>query len=218
MKYTLIFDFLTQLGDNNNREWMAENKPFYQEAKAAFDEIVAALIQEIGILDTSVIGLTPKDCTFRIHRDVRFSKNKSPYKINFGAAITPGGKKASKATYYIHLQPGQSFLAGGIYMPSGDALKKIRQEIDYNAAEFRSIIDNASFKRSFGTLNGEQLKRAPKGYAPDDPNIDLLKYKHYIVSHNFSDETTKQDSFQSYIIEKFKMLFPFNQFLNRSLE
>ncbi|HBH23104.1 MAG TPA: TIGR02453 family protein [Cytophagales bacterium] len=218
MNYDLIFDFLKKLDENNSREWMAENKPFYQEAKSEFEALVQHLIQSISQFDKSIIGLTPKDCTFRIHRDIRFSKNKLPYKNNFGAAITPGGKKSPKATYYLHFQPGQSFLAGGIYMPQGEILKKIRQEIDYNANEFRKILNDPDFQKEFGGLTGEQLKRAPKDYSPDDPNIDLLKYKSYITMHNFDEQVTTQSGFDEYLIERFKILLPFNQFLNRSLE
>ena len=143
-----VFSFLKDLSANNDREWMQSNKKRYENARKEVSTFVAQLIESIGEFDSGIVGLQPKDCLFRINRDIRFSKDKRPYKTNFGAAITEGGKKLPNPTYYIHMEPGKSMMACGIYMPEADTLKKIRQEIDYNAGELKKIIDNPTFKKA----------------------------------------------------------------------
>jgi uncharacterized protein (TIGR02453 family) len=209
-----ILAFLSDLTDHNDRDWMTANKKYYQEAKKAFEEQVNELIEGISGFDEELVGLAPKDCIFRINRDIRFSKDKSPYKTNFGAAMTPGGKKNPLPTYYIHVQPGNSFLAGGMYMPQPAELAKIRQEIDYNAGELKKIVEDSDFQKTWGQLTGEELKTAPKGYPKDHPNIDLIRKKSFIVVKNLSNEELLTDQFTQEAIRMFKILYPFNQYLS----
>lgn len=214
MNTETILHFLHQLAANNNRDWMTANKSFYLEAKEAFVDLIQELIQKIAVFDPTVTDLQPKDCIFRINRDVRFSKNKAPYKINFGAAIAPGGKKSVVPGYYFQIQPdNQSFTAGGAYMPPSNYLKSIRQEIDYNAESFASILNEPSFKRFFPRLEGERLKTAPRGYSEDNPAIEWLRQKSFIVFHNISDDQIRKDGLVDQVIEQFRTLHPLNEFL-----
>lgn len=218
MNFTSILDFLEQLQNNNNREWMENHKPVYLAAKKEFEVIVSDLILGVSQWEKGVSTLKPKDCIFRIHRDIRFSKDKTPYKNNFGAAINQGGKKSSSATYYLHVQPSATFIAGGVYMPTSINLNNIRQEIDYNPEEFRKIIESPDFKKYFGSMEGDKLKRAPKGYNPDDPNIEWLKHKSYLMVHKVTDKKVRSKSFSSYVLEVFEKMKPLNDFLNRAMD
>ncbi len=209
-----ILSFLEDLSENNNRDWMQENKKRYEAAKNEFKQVIVQLLEGICQFDEGVQGLQPKDCIFRLNRDIRFSKDKSPYKTNFGAAMMEGGRKTGNPTYYIHIQPGNSFVAGGVYMPEADNLKKIRQEIDYNPEELKNIVDSPEFKKTFGVMTGEQLKTAPKGYPKDHPNIELLRFKSFIVSKDVSDKMVSARSFIDNTIRDFKVLHPFNQYFS----
>lgn len=218
MKLKEILNFLNDLEKNNTREWMTENKPYYLQAKSAFEQFIQELIDNLAITDPDLTHLTAKECTFRLYRDVRFSKDKTPYKTNFGADIKKGGKKTRIASYYVHIQPGKSFIAGGMYMPSSETLSAIRQEIDYQADELKKILSNPTFKSRFGSLQGDRLKRAPKGYQPDDPNIDLLRHKSFIVVDDVTDSVLVKKDFTDHVVQTFDLLKPFNQFLNRALD
>lgn len=215
---TTVIDFLKALEKHNNREWFNAHKDTYKAAKKDFDGFVQVLIQGTQNIDPRVEQLAPKDCVFRIYRDVRFSKNKAPYKTNFGAAISPGGRKSPYATYYIHVQPGNSFVAGGMYMPDNKVLKKVRQEIDYNEEEFRQIINSKRFKQYFGTLGGNKLKTSPKDYPNDHPAIDLLRHKGFIGLHKVTDNQLTKSTFSKQVLEVFEALYPLNAFLNRALD
>ncbi len=215
MNIALILDFLKELQQNNEKAWMDNHRKFYESAKAEFKTVVAFLLEEMATADETLLGLQPKDCIFRLNRDIRFSNDKSPYKNNFGAYFSEGGKKGEQAGYYLHLQPfGESFLGGGMYMPSPESLYKVRQEIDYNASELKKIVDLPDFRKYFGEIQGDKLKRPPKGYATDHPNIELLKLKDFLVIHRLTDaEVTSQD-FPQQAIKMFKTMMPFNYFLN----
>ena len=164
--------FLRQLSKNNNREWFNTNKHQYEAAKNDYEQFVDRLIPAIEKFDKSVRGLKAKDCSFRIYRDVRFSKNKAPYKTNFGAYIIAGGKKSMKPGYYFHVQPGgESFVAGGAYMPSSEVLAAIRQEIDYNLKEFEGILKSKTFSKIFQEARrhrsedyAKRICEGPQGY------------------------------------------------------
>ncbi len=218
MQLQNVLRFLEELKENNNREWFNENKNRYLATKDDFDEIVAFLIKEIAKFDSGVANLHPRECVFRIYRDVRFSKDKSPYKINFGAAFNKGGKKNPVGTYYIHIEPENSFIGGGMWMPSGDVLKKVRSEIYYNVEEFKKILNNSKFKSTFGELMDEKLKRPPKGFPADFPDVELLKYKSYVVGKRFGDAEIIQEGFIHEVPSVFKVLHPLNQFLDRALD
>jgi len=212
-----VLDFLNELQKNNRKEWMDENKPTYQAVRKNFSKFVTELIEKITVFDPSITGLLAKDCIFRINRDIRFSKDKSPYKTNMGAFIAQGGKKTKGAGYYVHLQPGNCFLGGGIYMPQAAELAKIRQEIDYNAHQLKEILDDKTFKSTFGELQGDQLKTAPKGYPKDHEHIDLLRFKSFTVFTKFADSEAKQHEFVDWLAGQFKIMQPLNIFLSTAV-
>ncbi|MBL3654664.1 DUF2461 domain-containing protein [Fulvivirga sediminis] len=208
-------NFLTQLNDNNDRDWMQANKPAYQAAREEFISFVGEVILKVASFDPSISGLEPKQCIFRINRDIRFSKDKRPYKNNFGMLLNEGGKKSGNAGYYLHIQPGnQSFIAGGLYSPDAERLAKVRQEIDYNPEELKDIISDASFQKDFGSIQGDSLKRAPKGYDESHPNIELLKLKSYIVLKHISDNEVKKWTSADQVVERFQQVEPVIRYLN----
>ncbi|GAA0529630.1 DUF2461 domain-containing protein [Chitinophaga japonensis] len=210
--------FLKNLEKNNNKEWFDEHKPAYLDAKADYESMVQQLIDGLARQDNEITGLQVKDCVFRIYKDVRFSKDKTPYKANMGAAFSPGGRKSPRPGYYFHLQPGgKSFAGGGIWMPAADVLKKVRQEIDYNFPEFQQIISNKDFIKYFGKIEGEALKTVPQGYQPDNPAIAYLKLKSFTVWHSFSDEACMQPALVREILKVFAVMQPFVKFLDRAL-
>ncbi len=214
-------NFLAELKENNNKEWFTANKPRYEAAKKEFERFVDALIARIAIFDPAVAHFTAKDCVFRIYRDVRFSADKSPYKTHFGAHVTAAPKKSeihTRAGYYIHLEPGASMLAGGAYLPESTWLKAIRQEIAYNLEEFNSILNNKDFKKYFGEIEGEKLKRPPADYPADHPAIELLKQKSFLAAHKPSDAQVLADDFLAHCGKVFEALSPFDRFLNRANE
>ena len=213
------FSFLTQLRNNNNRDWLQANQPSFRAAEAEFRELVSGLIQDLSQVEPALGGLEVKDCTFRIYRDVRFSNDKTPYKAHFSAYFAAGGKKSNQAGYYFHLKPGgETLAAGGLYQPSAEDLKKVRQEIDYNAAEFRAIVEGSDFRRYFGELGGSKLKRPPKHYPADHPEIEYIKHKDFIVQHLFADETVLKPLFRQELTKAWQALQPLVRFLNRALE
>ncbi|UII22577.1 DUF2461 domain-containing protein [Fulvivirga ligni] len=210
--------FLTELNENNDRDWMQDNKPAYQDARNEFIAFVSELIPSIAEFDSGIVGLDPKKSVFRINRDIRFSKDKRPYKNNFGVLMSEGGKKSGNAGYYLHLQPGdQSFVAGGVYAPDAERLAKVRQEIDYNPEELKQITSDKEFVERFGVIQGESLKRAPKGYDESHPNIDLIKLKSFIVLKRLTDKEVKGWSSHKDCVKYFSTVHPFIQYLNVAL-
>ena len=153
-------DFLSAIKKNNNREWFEKNKDRYVSAKDDVADMIEAFLKEAVKFEKGFVGLNAKDCVYRIYRDVRFSKDKKPYKTNLGASVNIGGKKAMNAGYYIHVEPGGSFIAGGMWMPPADQLKMIRQEIDYNGKDIRVILKKKDFKSYYGEL--DQSRRCPR--------------------------------------------------------
>lgn len=214
-----ILDFLTTLRENNNKAWMDAHRPTYQQARNTWLEVADFLIKGLGTVIPSVAGLEPKQCIFRINRDIRFSKDKSPYKTNMGVFIVPGGKKSGHAGYYLHLEPyDQSFIAGGVYQPSSDMLRQVRQEIDYNTDELTGILQEPRFQQLFGTLEGEKLKKIPRGYEATHPQAELLKMKSYLAMHPLKDSSITKKDFLSQVLTAFEALIPFNQFLNNATD
>lgn len=209
-----ILSFLSELATHNEKAWMDENRETYHEAKAAFEVIVAEIIAGLAQSDPSLRLVEAKSCIFRINRDVRFSKDKAPYKRNFSAFISAEGKKTAGAGYYLHIQPGnESFLASGIYTPAGEYLKKIRQEIDYNAGELKELTLADDFQKYFKDIQGEKLSRAPRGYSEDHPNIEFLKLKSYLVMHQLDDAALKASTVDA-LVKIFSASVPFNHYLN----
>jgi len=210
--------FLYELSLNNHKDWMDANRDWYQEVRAEFLGDVDFLLKEISHWEPEMSNFKAKDCVFRQNRDIRFSTNKEPYKTNFAAYFAVGGKKSNGPGYYLHIQPEQSFLAGGIWMPSAEILKKIRQEIDYSGNELTEILQEPEFKKAFSGLEGEKLKTTPKGYEADHPHIDLLRHKSFIVSTLILDEEINSGKFRQKAISHFKKVKPFHDFLSRAIE
>ncbi len=218
MNATPVLDFLSQLKLNNNREWFLENKKWYESSKKEVESFVVDMITSISGIDPAIQSPAMKDCMFRIFRDVRFGTDKSPYKTNFGAFITRGGRKSSLPGYYLHFEPGESMLAGGVYMPQPDVLKMLRNEVYYHSADFKAIIEKPSFKEYFGQLGDfDKMKKAPKDYPSDFPEIDLLKYRSYIFSKTVTDKDVAAANYKEYILQMVYELQPFMAFLNRAV-
>jgi len=219
MQLEKILKFLKDLARNNNREWFEKNKPRYLEAKNLFEDFLETLHKELLTFDESLAGLNPRKLAFRIYRDVRFSKDKRPYKVNMGSGFSAHGKMEQEPGYYIHLEPGNSFVAGGLYMPNAENLAKVRQEIDYNAEALLKVITDRKFKRYFNGLDDfDQVKTAPKGYPKDHPHIGLLKNRSFVVSCYFSDVQVKDKRFVKQVAGVCRAIKPMNDFLKDALE
>lgn len=217
MPLSNIYNFLIKLSENNNREWYHANKELYYKAKTDFELFIDNIIPKIIHIDKQIMPMRAKDCIFRIFRDTRFSKDKTPYKTNMGAFIANGGRKGGNPGYYIHIEPGASMAAGGMYMPPSDKLKAIRNEIYNFPEDLKTIILNKRFVETFGEIYGEKLKTAPKGFPKDFPDIELLRFKSYTVFESLSDEDILNENIENKILGVFEVMKPFNQFLNRAL-
>ncbi|MEO6219275.1 MAG: DUF2461 domain-containing protein, partial [Ginsengibacter sp.] len=211
-----------QLAKNNNKAWLDENRNRYLGAKNDFENFVSLLIKKISLFDEDIKELQSKDCTFRLNRDIRFSKDKTPYKINMGASLNRGGKKSLYAGYYFHLEPGnKSFAGGGLWMPMAPELKKVRQEIDYNLDEFITIQSNKKFKNHYAALeitDDVKLVNLPRGYEKTNPAADYLKLKSFIATKPISDAELTNPSLLNNTSKAFEVLMPFVKFLNKALE
>lgn len=213
------FEFLQQLKQHNNREWFEQNRDFYDQAKQNIDEFAKFLIQEISEFDPVIPrDLSTRKCVLRIYRDVRFSKNKAPYKNNFAIIIAPDRMQEGPC-YFIHIEPERNFIGGGYWRPSAVPLKALRQEIDYNTGDFLGIIEAVDFKNYFGELEREDvLKQAPKGYESDHPHIHILKLKSFVCSKSFTNKEMMSTDGVAKMIKGFRLITPFNQFLKRALD
>jgi uncharacterized protein (TIGR02453 family) len=209
-------DFLNQIKSNNNRDWFLNNRPSYMKSRENFEVFVQKLIDQIIEFEPIMKGLEVKSCVYRFNRDIRFSNDKSLYKTHFGAFIVRGGKKNGDkfAGYYFHIEPGASIIAGGAYMPPAQWLSAIREKIDSEPDRFLKILNNKEFKKFFGQLSGEKLKKAPKGYPSDHPHVDLLKFKSYLVVNEVSDDQALSENFNEYVLQAMKAMKPLNDFLN----
>ncbi len=212
------YKFLKELSKNNNRQWFHEHKEFYHKAREEFENFVKELIHRISEFDQRIFNVSPQESIFRINRDMRFARDKSPYKINLGAHIAPFGRRSHYAGYYFHLQPGGSFLGGGIYCPEKDTLDAVRTEIYNNPQEFISILENNEFKQTFGELEGRKLKKSPRGFDHSFEYVDLLKYKDYIVSTPIKEEDILSNNLLNQAVEIFRILYPFNEFINMAVD
>lgn len=221
MLQTSTIKFLKDLKKNNNKPWFDKNRKAYEAAKADFADFIQQIIDQQGKNDTSIKNLLAKDCLFRINRDVRFAKDKSPYKTNMGASINKGGRKAeNSAGYYFHLEPGGVFAGGGIWMPMPPELKKVRQEIDYNFADFKKIIGAKKFKAVYGELSNNpecKLVRVPKGYYPENPAAEYLKLKSYIAMIKISDTDLTSKTLIKKTVEAFEAMRPLIEFINKAI-
>ena len=213
--------FIEDLKNNNNKEWFHENKKRYEFFKKEYQNLIAEILQEMKPLDASLANLEVKNCTFRINRDIRFSKDKSPYKSNMGIWLSTNKNYKNSPGYYIHYEKGSSFIAGGLYCPEAEELKKVRKEIAFFYEDLEKISSNATFKKEFGTLDRDEtnvLKKAPKDYDPNHPAIEFLKLKSFTATQKISDELFDDKDFAKKITQKLIALKPLNEFLNRALE
>lgn len=209
-------DFLKKIKNNNNRDWFLKNRLLYEDAKENFNSIIQDVIEQLIEIEPILKGLEVKSCVYRFNRDIRFSNDKSPYKTHLGAFIVKGGKKNGDkyAGYYLHVEPSKSIIAGGAYMPPAPWLSAIRENIDNEPERFLKIINNKEFTKHFGGITGEKLKKAPKGYPSDHPHIELLKYKSYLVMSELKDNQVLDEHYFDSVINTFKAMKPFNDFLN----
>ena len=210
--------FLEQLAVNNNKPWFDEHKKEYEAAKKDYEQFITDILMSMKGIDPAFAEQKAKNCIFRIYRDVRFSKDKTPYKAHFGAFMSRGGRKFPGAGYYIHIEPGKNFIGGGLWMPDAPLLKAVRQEIDYNFDEFSGIVESKPFKKLFKQLSGEQLKTVPQGYTAENPPIDYLKMKSFTVGHNLPDKELSGKNFVAKCVDIFTVMKPLVDFLNRSLD
>ena len=214
--------FFRQLRKNNHKPWFDAHRAQYEAARKNIEDFLQAVIDKHGKRDPDIAGLTAKSCLYRINRDIRFSKDKTPYKTHQAAGITKGGKKSPFAGYYVHIEPdGKTMVAGGIWMPETVNLKKIRQEIDYCYDEFHKIVTAKKFVNQFGGLyRGEDvsLVKVPQGFEKDNPAAEYLKFKSWLASREFSDADVTSKDFLKKTTDAFETMQPFLQFLNRPLE
>jgi uncharacterized protein (TIGR02453 family) len=213
--------FLKDLKKNNNKPWFEKNRKAYEAAKEDFADFIQQVIEQFGKKDKTIATLKAKDTTFRINRDVRFSKDKSPYKDNMGAYLSRGGKKSVFAGYYFHCQPGRCFLGGGLWMPMPPELNKLRQEIDYNLDDFKKIIGSSKFKSTYGGLSNDKeytLSRIPKGYEADNPAAELLKFKSYVALCPLKETDLTSKDLLKKTVAAFDALRPMIEFINKAVE
>jgi len=212
--------FLKDLKKNNNKPWFEKNKPAYLDAKGDMDQFVQKVIDGLGKIDADIAPLQSKDCQYRIYRDVRFSKDKTPYKSHMGAFLNKGGKKSPTAGYYFHCEPGRNIVGGGLWMPMPPELNKVRQEIDYNFPEWKKIVNNSTFKKLYpeGLNKEEILSRPPKGYDEENPAIEFLKLKSFFSNRTLSDAEMQSKSAVKEIVRSFQAMKGFINFFNRALE
>jgi uncharacterized protein (TIGR02453 family) len=210
-----VWGVLNNLKAHNNREWFEQNRAQYEHAKLQFETLVDELILEYGSIE-DLHGVRAKDCVMRIFRDVRFSKDKTPYRISMGASIGAGGKRSTRMAYYLHLEPhNKSMIAGGLYMPEGAQLTAFRKAIDHDASKFKKIVTDKEFKKYFGSIDAnEKLKTAPQGYAKDHPEIDLLRLKQITAARLFTDEQVLSKQFPKQAIKTFTVMKPFLDYFN----
>jgi uncharacterized protein (TIGR02453 family) len=211
-------DFLSGLKKNNNREWFERNRKIYNKVKGNFSSFIQALINHITEFEPIIKGLEAGSCIFRINRDIRFSTDKSPYKSHLGGYIVRGGRKNGNrfAGYYVHIEPGQSLIAGGAHLPEPEWLSSIRERIDEEPETLKTILNDKEFIRYFGKLQGERLKSAPRGYKNDNPDIELIKLKSYFVVNEVSDNEVINPAFLQQVIKTIKVMKPLNDFLNNA--
>jgi uncharacterized protein (TIGR02453 family) len=208
-------DFLKELSKNNNREWFAKHKARYEAAHQNMIDFTESMLEKMSEHD-NIVPNPAKKTLHRIYRDVRFSKDKSPYKRNFSGSM-------SRATpwlrggYYFHIEPGNTFVAGGFWAPNADDLKRIREEIAHDAQPLRKIFANKPFAQAFGELKGDAVKTAPKGFSKDHPDIDLIRFKQFVVSKSFTDKEVLSEKFPGQMVQTFCLLRPYFDYMSEVL-
>lgn len=212
-----VFDFLKLIEKNNNREWFNDNKNLFLEAQSDFQDFTEELISEMGKFDETILKLDAKKSLLRIYRDTRFSKDKTPYKTYFGASLGMG-KINTKAGFYLHVEPGKSFLGSGIYLPDSPVLKEIRKEISLFKDDFLKAIEDKYFKKHYTELDQEhKLKNVPQGFEKEDPMAEYLKLKSFIGVHNMTNKDLSDKNAVKNISKIFEAAKPLNDFLDTSI-
>lgn len=209
-----MIEFLSELRNNNDREWFALHKQDYEAIRNKCFFEINVLISEICKFDSSLSGLDAKDCVFRIYRDLRFSKDKSPYKTHFGIVLARGGRKCKTVAVYLHIEPGQCGLYGGVWMPDRYFLKALRQDISDNFEEFSAIVGERGFLDEFGKVQGETLKKVPAGFREDCPGLEYVKMKQFLAIKPLKDNFFLSSDWQKNLVKYIKNMQPFLQFLN----
>ena len=204
-------DFLKELKQNNNREWFNENKSTFEAEQKKVKEFYNSVMEHLKVSD-----LIEKVKIFRIYRDVRFSLDKTPFKSHFGGQFTRATNKL-RGGYYLHISPGESFLAGGFWEPNKEDLVRIRKEFETDASEIRAIVNAPDFKKYFGTLKGDAVKTAPRGFDKNHPNIDLIRLKQFIVTRSFTDKEVLSPNFLTEVISSFKAMRPYLDYMSEVL-
>jgi uncharacterized protein (TIGR02453 family) len=213
-----VLEFINELTENNNRDWFNTNKARYQESLEVFREFAGDLIAGISTFDPSIANLEARDSIFRIYKDVRFSKDKLPYKTHFGCWLAKGGRKSTDAGYYFHLEPGKSFMAAGVWMPPKEQLKLIRQEIMFHPHPYLELINTTAIKKNYERGGKEDmLKKGPAGFPKDFEYMEEIKYKHYIWSRSYNDSTIQDSGFASSVVKDYKGLYPMVDYLNQAM-
>ena len=213
-----ILSFLKDLALNNNRDWFNENKKRYQEALELFRGFAGNVLNGIIQFDPTLSGQDVKGAIFRIYKDIRFSKDKTPYKTHFGCWMTKGGRKSTDAGYYFHLEPGNSFLAAGVHTPAKEQLNLIRQEIVFNPGDYLEVIRDPELVKGYERAGkDDMLKKGPAGFPKDFEHMEEIKYKHYIYSKNYTDKEVLKKDFTSMAVSDFRGLFPLVNYLNHAM-
>jgi len=215
-----ILRFLKELKINNNREWFAENKSWYNQVRAEFEFLSKDFILEISKFDEEIKHVEVKDCIFRIYKDIRFSHDKTPYKTHFGVFVaSAGGRKSQRGGYYLHLDPDGCFVAVGVWSPEPNLLKALRQSVYDNIDELNEIRNNPQFSKYFiDFFDEDKLKTVPKGFPKDFPDAELLKLKHYMVEYKLEDALREKEDFVQQVAEVAKTAYPLNRFLNYTVD
>ena len=212
--------FLEDLKANNNRDWFLDNKKRYEAFKKEYHQLVSDFLDAMKPLDSTLEMLEVKNCTFRINRDIRFSKDKSPYKSHLGIWLSSGAKGNNRSGYYVHIEKEASFIAGGLYCPEAEDLKKVRKEIAYFHEDLKAILVEKNFEKEFSDFDRNAtnvLKNPPRGYEKDHPAIELLKLKSFECSHKFDILAVTQKDFVAVMSQKLIVLKPLNNYINRAL-
>ena len=218
MDTSVVCRFLKELAANNNREWFNAHRDRYEAARQAFDDLLGTVINRLSVFDPSVRGIEPKDCTYRIYRDTRFSEDKTPYKTHFGGYINAKGKKSNHCGYYIHVEPDNCMLAGGSYCLPSPVLRAVRQAVYDNIDEFRSIVEDPAFSRYFPVIGENFLKGAPKGFPKTFPYLKYLQCKEYTVACHVPDRFFLQPGFADQAEDIFRQLKRYADFLNYTID
>ena len=210
--------FLKNLKKNNHKEWFEAHRSTYENARNESLALIEKILAHLSEKEAAFGELLPKQCMFRMNRDIRFSKDKSPYKTHFGLVFTPGSKKIGLAGFYLHIEPGASFAGGGIWMPEPEQLAKIRQEIDYNVKEWVGIVEKSAFKKVMGDLDqSNKLSRPPKGYEAEHPAIEYLKLKNFVCGTQIPDTVLSEKALLKETLKAFDTILPMITFLNRAI-